>query len=271
MEAQPPTTHTQVGAHTPVLACCRASRRVRFSPRGSVFVRGTRPTRDLLSPARAPAMATTVDALLPLSFLEAVRAADRPDEDPDAEFVAELRNKRLGLSETVQAQIRRYTEAQRRHQRTGADEVGALARLIGRRPDAEIVFRSAGQWWAEGAYAALPRTTRRVVRTLPGVVARPLALRQVRRLARRYFGGTVRRVGGSLLLEVPAPLTASSTASPTGPAAAGATASHAGCAYYETGFRELLRLLVAAGGRVEHVRCAARGEGSCQWRADWRS
>lgn len=206
-------------------------------------------------------MATTVDALLPLSFLEAVRAADRPDEDPDAEFVAELRNKRLGLSDTVHAQIRQYAEAQRRRQRTGADEVGALARLIGRRPDAEVVFRWAGRWWAEGAYAALPRTTRRVVRALPGLIARPLALRQVRRLARRYFGGTVRRVGGSLVLEVPAPLTE---------ATGGTAAGQAGCAYYETGFRELLRLLVAAGGRVEHVRCAARGEGGCQWRADWR-
>lgn len=202
-------------------------------------------------------MTATVDALLPLSFLEAVRAADRPDEDPDAEFVAELRNKRLGLSDTVHAQIRRYTEAQRRRQRTGIDEVGALARLIGRRPDAELVFRRAGQWWAEGAYAALPRSTRRVVRALPELLARPLALRQVRQLARRYFGGSVRRVGGSLFLEIPTRLTGDG--------------AHHECAYYETGFRELLRLLVAAGGRVEHVRCAARGEGSCQWRADWRA
>lgn len=221
-------------------------------------------------------MAATVDALLPLSFLEAVRAADRPDEDPDAEFVAELRNKRLGLSDTVHAQIRRYAEAQRRHQRAAADEVGALARLIGRRPDAERVFAWAGRWWAEGAYAALPPTTRRVVRALPGLVARPVALRQLRRLARRYFGGTVRRVGGSLVLEVAAPLAA---ACGDGASAGDARANgaYAPCAYYETGFRELLRLLAAAGGddgaaagRVEHVRCAARGEGGCQWRADWR-
>lgn len=224
-------------------------------------------------------MAATVDALLPLSFLEAVRAADRPDDDPDAEFVAELRNKRFGLSDTVRAQIRRYDEARRRHQRAALDEVGALARLIGRRPDAETVFRWAGRWWAEGAYAALPRTTRGVVRALPRPVARPIALRQLRRLARRYFGGTVRRVGGSLVLEVPAPL-AGDAADRAGrePSAACACAA---CAYFETGFRELLRLLVAAqgapgaqgaaGGRVEHVRCAARGEGSCQWRADWRA
>ncbi len=220
-------------------------------------------------------MATTVDALLPLSFLEAVRAADRPDDDPDAEFVAELRNKRLGLSETVQAQIRRYTEAQRRHEPAAAADLGALARLIGRRPDAESVFRSAGRRWAEGAYAALPRATRRVARSLPGVVGRPYALRQLRRLARRYFGGTVRRVGGSLVLQVSAPL--SGVPLTGGPlagmplAGGGRSTGPAGCAYYETGFRELLRLLVAAGGRVEHVRCAARGEGACEWRADWRA
>jgi hypothetical protein len=24
-------------------------------------------------------------------------------------------------------------------------------------------------------------------------------------------------------------------------------------------------------GAVEHVRCTGRGEGGCEWRADWRS
>jgi len=38
----------------------------------------------------------TVDALLPLSFLEAVRGLDSPDDDMEAELVPELRNKRLG-------------------------------------------------------------------------------------------------------------------------------------------------------------------------------
>ena len=49
-------------------------------------------------------MSPTVDSLLPLSFLEAVRNVDTPDDDPDTELVAELRNKRLGLSDTVYAQ-----------------------------------------------------------------------------------------------------------------------------------------------------------------------
>jgi hypothetical protein len=203
-------------------------------------------------------MSVTVDALLPLSFLEAVRAVDRPVDDPDTEFVAELRNKRLGLSDTVQAQIRRYTDLVRRRQRLGADEAVALARLIGRRPDAEMVFRAAGRYLARQAYGTLPPATRRVVTQLPGLLARPLVLRQVRRLVRRYFGGTVRRVGGALLLEVPAPITTVAA-----PAAVG-------CTYYEASFRELLRLLARTEGAVEHVKCTTRAEGGCEWRAEWR-
>jgi hypothetical protein len=44
----------------------------------------------------------------------------------------------------------------------------------------------------------------------------------------------------------------------------------AGCTYYEAGLRELLRLLIGGAGMVEHVRCASRGEGTCEWRAEWR-
>ena len=203
-------------------------------------------------------MAAQVDALLPLSFLEVLRAADRPVEDPETEFVAELRNKRLGLSETVHAQIRRYAEAVRRQQRLPADEVTGIARLVGRRPDAEALFRAAGAYVARGAYATLGGTTRRTLRVLPRLLARPLALRQVRRVARHYLGGTVRRAGATLLLEVPISLTLDSAPGNTG------------CAYYEASFGELLRLLVGHGGHVEHVRCAARHEGGCEWRAEWR-
>jgi hypothetical protein len=228
-------------------------------------------------------MPSTVDALLPLSFLEAVRVVDRPDDDPDAEFVAELRNKRLGLSDTVYAQIARYRDASRRRQRQTAGEVAGIARLIGRRPDAEAVFRAAGRFLGERAYATIPASTRRGIRTLPGFLARPLALRQLRRLARRYFGGTVRRDGTAVVLEVAAPL--------IGDAPCGA-----GCAYYEAGFAELLRRLTGAPGlaaaraddaaapahdqpgaaaaeyAIEHVHRAParRGVGHVsQWRARW--
>jgi hypothetical protein len=60
-------------------------------------------------------MSPTVDALLPLSFLEAVRHVDSPEEDFEAELVSDLRNKRLGLSDTVYNQIRRFNEAQATH------------------------------------------------------------------------------------------------------------------------------------------------------------
>ena len=66
-------------------------------------------------------MLATVDALLPLSLYEAVRDVDTPEGVLEAEFVDELRNKRLGLSETVYSQIQRYTEAVRRNQRTAHD------------------------------------------------------------------------------------------------------------------------------------------------------
>jgi hypothetical protein len=41
-------------------------------------------------------MLATVDALLPLSLLEAVRSIDTPQDNRTPEYVDELRNKRLG-------------------------------------------------------------------------------------------------------------------------------------------------------------------------------
>jgi hypothetical protein len=201
--------------------------------------------------------AATVDALLPLSLLEAVRSVDLPDDDLDAEYVPELRNKRLGLSDTVYAQIRRYADAVKRRQRTVHDEAVGLAKLIGRRPDAEEVFRAAGRYLARESYLTIPGVARKLMAVLPSVLARPIAFRQVRRLADRYLNGDVARVGGALVLVVDSPVTLDSA--PRG----------AGCAFYEATLRELLRLVAVGGGHVEHVRCAGRGEGACEWRAEW--
>lgn len=204
-------------------------------------------------------MLATVDPLLPLSLLEAVRTVDRPSDLAETEFVDELRNKRFGLSDTVYVQIKRYTEAIRRGQRMAQDEAVALARLIGRRPDAEAVFRAAGKHIAQEAYRTLSAVTRQVMRVMPTMIARPLALRSMRRLGRRYFGGSMRRVGSSVLLEVPRPITL------------GVSPASGGCIYYESAFGELLRLTIGSIGAVEHVHCADRGEGTCEWRADWHA
>jgi hypothetical protein len=203
-------------------------------------------------------MAVTVHPLLPLSFLEAVRDVDTPDGDPEAEYVQELRNKRLGLSDTIHAQIRRYSDAVRRHQRPTFDEVVALAALLGRRPDAEAVFRSAGRHTARIAYLDLGMTTRRLLLLVPSFLARPVALRQAKRIAGRYFEGNLKRVGSFLFLEVPRSVTL-----PAAPRSVG-------CAYYEAGLRELLRLLAGTTGTVEHVRCGSRSDPVCEWRAEWR-
>lgn len=209
------------------------------------------------TPAR-DAMTATVDPLLPLSLLEAVRTVDLPDGDLEAEFVPELRNKRFGLSDTVFAQIRRYTDAVRRSQRPPFDEAVALAKLIGRRPDAEAVFREAGRILARQSYATISPMTRRLMRNLPALLSRPIALRHARRITRRYTLGAIRRVGSTIHLEVRDSVTLD------------AAPRMIGCTYYESALRELLQLLVGGVGAVEHVRCASRAEGSCEWRAEWR-
>jgi hypothetical protein len=94
---------------------------------------------------------------------------------------------------------------------------------------------------------------------MPTVIARPVALRRAKKISTRYLGGNLRRVGSSLLLDVPRSITL------------GTAPASIGCAFYESSLRELLRLLIGSIGAVEHVRCTARGEGGCEWRADWRA
>ncbi|MDP1859343.1 MAG: hypothetical protein Q8K82_11755 [Gemmatimonadaceae bacterium] len=203
-------------------------------------------------------MSDTVNALLPLSFLEAVRNVDSPVEDFEAELVGELRNKRLGLSDTVYMQIKRFTDAVKRGQRTGHDEAVGLAKLLGRRPDAEAVFRAAGRHMAAEAYGAIGGVSRRMMLVLPSILARPIALGYARRMAQRYLNASISRVGSNVYLEVNRSVTLD-----TAPRSIG-------CTYYEASLKEVLRLLVNSVGAVEHVRCATRGEGTCSWRAEWK-
>lgn len=219
-------------------------------------------TTPIASPIATPAhLALTgapVDARMPLALLEAVRAIDTPDADLDAELVHELRNKRFGLSETVHAQIRRYSDAVRRQQRVGYDEALALARLIGRRPDADLAFREAGRRLARSAIQTLSGTGRRAAVTLPSLLGRPLALRYLRRISKEHLNGRLQRQGSAIVLEVASPVSADSA--PRG----------AGCGMYEAALREALVVLAGAEGLVEHVACRTRGDASCQWRTDWR-
>ncbi len=213
------------------------------------------------TPSGSPTRAVSggaLDARLPLALLEAVKAIDTPEAELDAELVHELRNKRLGLSETVLQQIRRYQDAVKRQQRIAFDEVLALARLIGRRPDADLAFREAGRRWARAAIATIGSAGRSAATALPSLIGRPIALRHLRHIAKKFMNATLVRQGSSLVLEVAASVSVD------------AAARGAGCGLYEAAFREALHVLADTDGAVEHVMCRARGDAHCQWRADWR-
>ena len=203
-------------------------------------------------------MPPTVHARVPLSLLEAIRDVDSPGGEVETEYVQELRNKRLGLSDTVYAQIRRYSDAVKRNQAIAVTEATGLATLIGRRADAEDIFIAAGRRLAESVYLTISPAMRRTILLVPGFLSRPLALRQLKKLAGRFFNASIRRMGGSVIFAAHDSVSVD--------CAPGST----GCLYYESALRELLRLMVRGGGPVEHVRCASRGEGACEWRADWR-
>ncbi len=213
------------------------------------------------TPLSVPALALVggpVDARLPLALLESVKSLDTPESDLDTELVHELRNKRLGLSDTVAQQIRRYLDASRRDQRVPFGEVLALARLIGRRPDADIAFRESGRRWARTAADDLPGGMRRAAHSLPGLFARPVALRLLRRVAKTSFDGKLVRQGSALILDIEHPVSAD------------AAPNAIGCHLYEEAFREALLIIADAGGAVEHVMCRSRGDAHCQWRTEWR-
>jgi predicted hydrocarbon binding protein len=203
-------------------------------------------------------MASTVNARIPLALLEAIRRMDTPADTADTEYVTELRNKRLGLSDTVYTQIRRYNDAMKRGQRIPFAEAEGLGTLIGRRPDAAALFHNAGEILAGAVYASISPTTRGTIRTLPGFISRPLALKQIKDVSERYFEGTLERTGSFLSLKVAESVTVNGSP------------RSAGCVFYETAFRQLLKALIDAGDQVDHVHCAQRGEGYCEWRAEWR-
>lgn len=198
-------------------------------------------------------MSTTVDARLPLSLLEAVRIVDTPEGNVEAEYIEELRAKRFGLSDTVYAQIRRYSEAVRRNERAVRDEASALARLIGRRTDAQRVFDSAGSMLGREAVETISNARRTAIRRLPAMFARPLMLGCVRRLSRRYLDAQLQRVGASVILSVHDPVTIEAS-------------TIAGHAFYAAAFATLLEELTGVPAVVTRIDDGQTGQ---RWQATW--
>jgi predicted hydrocarbon binding protein len=203
-------------------------------------------------------MASTVNARIPLALLEAIRRIDTPADPTETEYVTELRNKRLGLSDTVYTQIRRYTDALKRGQRIPFAEAEGLGTLIGRRADAAQLFHHAGEILAQAIYESISPTPRGTIRVMPGFISRPVALKQIGAISEKFFEGSLERTGTFLSLKVPESVTVNGSP------------KSAGCVFYETAFRQILKMLIDAGDQVDHVHCAQRGEGFCEWRAEWR-
>lgn len=192
-----------------------------------------------------------VHSILPLAVLEAVRNLDTPVEDGLHEFAEELLVKRLGLSSTVAMQLAQYEALARRGARVDATNVEALLRLVGRRPDADLVFADAGR-----------RAARRAVRTLSilsrmsaHVAPRALGYGAARRAARRVLGADLRREQQVPVARFSAPL------------AVNATPDGSACGLFGAAFTELLRLLSGYEGAMLHATCRAKGGERCEWRA----
>jgi hypothetical protein len=126
-----------------------------------------------------------VSALVPLTFLEVIRASDRPLEVFKEEDTSITMPRRLGLSEVVECRIRNYREETKKGHKISDEEFVDLVRLMARRPNARAAFLECGARMA----GKLPRQ--------PGVMPRRLGLalarRRVRKRLRALFG---RRVGG---------------------------------------------------------------------------
>ncbi|HEU5357886.1 MAG TPA: hypothetical protein VFU45_02110 [Gemmatimonadales bacterium] len=199
--------------------------------------------------------ATEIDAIVPLSLLEAMRNVDTPVEDGLEELAGEIVAKRLGLSPTVAAQIARYDWAAGRGAPVSQEEALAVFRLVGRRPDADLVFADAGRRAARRAAREAGVAPRALLGIVPEAAARPLGLGLARRLARRVFAGELTLKDAEATAQVPAPLGIDDV--PEGGA----------CGFYGAAFAELLRALAGFEGAMRHIRCRARGDDQCQWRA----
>jgi predicted hydrocarbon binding protein len=189
-------------------------------------------------------------AAIPLSILESLRHLDAPTEDGTGEFHRELTVKRLGMNETVSAQIERYERLTRRDSKVDHHEVTALFRLVGRRADAGLVFADAGRRVARRAVKSVPTW---MLAVLPRFARNALSFGFARTVSRMLLDASLQRDQGRV------------RASIVDPPSASATADGAACGFYGSALAEILRALTEFDGALFHVRCRAQGDPVCEW------
>ena len=195
-----------------------------------------------------------VAAFLPLALLESVRTHDRPEEVLEDENLTASLPRRLGLSDVIHTQIRRYQEARRKGKPIPARELVDLIRLVIRRPDTEEILDEAGRGVVTLYLEGMGDRRARVARFLPRPVGRAAFLRRARILARRIAAGAQPSVEK-------APPRLSMRNSITAEVDPGGVA----CALYGSAFKALASRYLRTEARVEHTRCEARGDEVCEW------
>lgn len=190
-----------------------------------------------------------IAALVGLSLLEVIRARDLPTEILGSENPSQTMPRRLGLSEAVELQIRRFRVEVKRRGRITDEEAKALFGLVLRRPDAEEVFFQAG-----GLLAGKDAPLRGIGRLYPRRLLFALARRDFRRRFRSLFG---RGVGG--FAHGPFSLEASGhfllEMDPGGEA----------CALLSGFAQSILSRYLRRPVRVSHPTCVARHNEICRW------
>ena len=216
----------------------------------------TRPRHAPTSESRqdSPVRAGEVAAVLPLAILESVRSHDRPEEVLEDENLTASLPRRLGLSDVIHSQIRRYEEARRKGRPVPARELEDLIKLVIRRPDAEEVLDESGRGVVYRYLEGFGDRRARVARLMPRPLARRAFLRRAGMLTRRIAAGAEPHVaGGPLRITLARSITAE--VDPGGVA----------CSLYASAFRALGERYLKTELRVEHTRCEARGDEVCEW------
>jgi hypothetical protein len=195
----------------------------------------------------------TVDALVPLAVLEAMRGQDVPEPDGLDEYHVELATKRLGMSHTIEKQIARYADLAERQQRVGRDEVIGLLRLAARRRDPALLFADAGRRAGTLASRRVGTAARGVWWSAPGAARRLLGRRLARSVVREIFGLELQHEGQR----------ASATAAR--PLSIDVTPDGAACSFYGSAVAAVLRAFSDFDGAVVHVACVSQGAEACRW------
>jgi hypothetical protein len=200
----------------------------------------------VLSPRREE----TIPPVVPLALLESIRAHDRPSEVLEEEDLTASMPRRLGLTDVIDSQIRRYRANGRRG--VPMQEVADLFRLVLRRPDAEAILREAGARVGREVFSATAPTALRI---LPRAARLMLLRRALRRRARRLTGATTLTVVRASPLEIRL----------SGGLAAALGQDGIACTFYGRALQELAALYTGSTPAVEHPTCQGRGADECVW------